>query len=144
MTKESLSQLLWLKKEIALEQRRMHELDALIAGSASGAAGFPSLDEEERAYFADELQTCRNQVRAKLLTAMHEYQRLNEYIASIDDSLMRQILSLRYINGFSWQQIAFCIGEHDEQYPRRKHQSFLAHADQLHSTASVHAHYTRS
>ncbi len=141
MTKESLSQLLWLKKEIALEQRRMHELDAFIAGSASNAAGFPSLNEEERIYFADELQTCRDQIHAKLLSAIHEYQRLNAYIASIDDSLIRQILSLRYINGLSWQQIAFCIGEHDEQYPRRKHQSFLAHTGRLHA-ASAHARCT--
>ncbi|WP_157833584.1 hypothetical protein [Desulfotruncus alcoholivorax] len=38
---------------------------------------------------------------------------------------MRIILSLRYINGMTWQQIAFSIGEHDERYPRRKHNEFL-------------------
>ena len=39
---------------------------------------------------------------------------------------MRMILSLRYINGLSWLQIAFSIGEHDEQYPRKKLNRFLA------------------
>jgi len=38
---------------------------------------------------------------------------------------MRLILSLRYINGLTWLQIAFSIGAHDEQYPRRKHNKFL-------------------
>jgi len=35
------------------------------------------------------------------------------------------ILTYRYISGLTWQQIAFNIGEHDEQYPRRKHNKFL-------------------
>ena len=38
---------------------------------------------------------------------------------------MRLILSLRYINGLSWQQVAFSIGEYDESYPRKKHNKFL-------------------
>ena len=54
-----------------------------------------------------------------------EYNRLMQYINSVDDSLMRQILTLRYVNGLSWQQVAFAIGESDESYPRRKHNEFL-------------------
>jgi len=51
--------------------------------------------------------------------------RLNRFINSVGDSEMRQILTYRYISGLTWQQIAFNIGEHDEQYPRRKHNRFL-------------------
>ena len=54
-----------------------------------------------------------------------EYNRLNRYINGIEDAQMRMILSLRYVNGLSWQQVAFAIGESDESYPRRKHNEFL-------------------
>lgn len=34
----------------------------------------------------------------------------NEYIESIEDSLIRQIIALRYINGLTWEQVAASIG----------------------------------
>lgn len=42
--------------------------------------------------------------------------RLNAYIDAIEDSEMRQIMKLRYLNGLSWQQVDFSIGKHDESY----------------------------
>ena len=50
---------------------------------------------------------------------------MGRFIQSVEDSQMRIILTLRYVQGFSWQKIAYAIGEHDEQYPRRKHNAFL-------------------
>ena len=38
---------------------------------------------------------------------------------------MRMILTLRYIQGLTWQKIAYAIGEYDEQYRRRKHNAFF-------------------
>ena len=35
---------------------------------------------------------------------------IEEYINTIDDSLTRQILSLRYVNGLTWEQVAASIG----------------------------------
>ena len=53
---------------------------------------------------------------------------LYEFIDNVDDSLMRQILTYRYIDGLTWQGVAASIGEWDEQYPRRLHNRFLAAA----------------
>ena len=47
-------------------------------------------------------------------------------LPAIDDSLMRQIMTYRYIDGDTWQMIAARIGEWDEQYPRRLHNRYLA------------------
>lgn len=58
-----------------------------------------------------------------------EVNRLLEFIRAIEDSEMRQIISLRYRNNFTFQQIAFAIGHYDESYPRRKHNAFLKTAD---------------
>lgn len=39
-----------------------------------------------------------------------ELARLNDYIAGCPDSLTRQILSYRFIDGLSWDQVAAHIG----------------------------------
>lgn len=39
-----------------------------------------------------------------------ERKRLEEYIDSIDDSLTRQIFTLRFVNGLTWDQVAASIG----------------------------------
>ena len=46
-------------------------------------------------------------------------------IQQIDDSLIRLLIRLRYIDNLTWQQIAFRIGKHDEQYPRKKINEFF-------------------
>ena len=53
---------------------------------------------------------------------------IDNFICNIEDSETRRIFRYRYIEGNSkpsWQWIAFKIGHHDEQYPRRKHNRFL-------------------
>ncbi len=46
------------------------------------------------------------------------------FLGEVEDSQMRQILNLRYLEGMSWQRVAFAIGEYDEQYPRKKCRRF--------------------
>ncbi len=64
---------------------------------------------------------------------VEEVKRLTEWIFGVDDSQIRQILTLRYIKGESFQQIAFAIGESDESYPRRKLRDFLKVAENAES-----------
>ncbi len=43
-----------------------------------------------------------------------------------EDAQMRMILSLRYVNGLSWQQVAFHMGqEGDGSTQRKQHDAFL-------------------
>lgn len=35
---------------------------------------------------------------------------IEEFIANIDDSRMRRIINLRFIEGLSWEKVAICIG----------------------------------
>lgn len=50
--------------------------------------------------------------------------RIEQFINSVNDSKMRQIIILKYLEGKTWQQVAFAIGEYDEQYPRRRFNAF--------------------
>ena len=49
-----------------------------------------------------------------------ELNRLNRYIASVDDSLTRLVLSYRFINGLSWGQVAEHVGGNNTEESVRK------------------------
>ena len=113
MTKKELSQLYYLKKEIKEQQKRLSELEALATSCTAKITGLPNGNgiSDKIANYATEIADLKSL--------------LNRFIDSVQDSKMRMILMLRYIQNLSWQKVAFAIGEHDEQYPRRKHNAFL-------------------
>jgi len=128
LNKKELSQLYWLNREIEEQQRRLAELESLATSCAYQITGMPKgrgVDDKLAKYVA-EIADLRSLIDLNIKKCFYELNRLNRYINSVEDSQMRMILSLRYINGLSWLQIAFSIGEHDEQYPRKKLNRFLA------------------
>ena len=111
VTKKELSQLYYLNHEIEQERRRLRELEAAATSVSPKITGLPHINKiSDKTAIAAQIADCRAVIEAKLKLSVVEYNRLNRFIASVDDSRMRQILSLRYINGFSWQKIAFAIG----------------------------------
>ena len=127
MTVKELSQLYYLNREIEEQQRRLRELESLASSCTAQITGMPKSVQfsDKLAKYAVEIADLKALLDLNLKKCFYELNRLNRYIDSVEDSQMRLILSLRYINGLTWQQIAFSIGEHDEQYPRRKHNAFL-------------------
>lgn len=56
--------------------------------------------------------------------------KIEEFISDIPDSITRQVFQYRYIDGLSWQVIAYRIGRHDESYPRKMiHDKYLDSLD---------------
>ena len=127
MTKKELSQLYWLNLEIAEEKRKLAELEVAAAGSTAKITGLPHVTgaHDKVGDLAILIAEQRDLIDLKVWQSVIEYNRLNRYINGIEDAQMRMILSLRYVNGLSWQQVAFAIGESDKSYPRRKHNEFL-------------------
>lgn len=127
MTKKDLSQLYWLNREIAEEKRKLRELEAAATSGTATITGLPHVSgaHDRLGDMAILIAGQRDLIDLKVRQSVIEYNRLNRYIAGVEDAQMRMILSLRYVNGLSWQQVAFAIGETDEQYPRRKHNKFL-------------------
>lgn len=127
MTKQELSQLYYLNREIEHLKDRITELECIATSSTSRITGMPHTTDisDKVSKYAAEIADLKELLDLNLKKCFYELNRLNRYIESIEDSEMRMVLSLRYINGLSWQQVAFSIGEHDEQYPRRKHNKFL-------------------
>ena len=114
MTLNELSQLYWLNREIEMDQERLAELEqkatSISSPNLSGVPGGSNhFDNKIQRYVADivDLQMI---ILAKQQQCIHERNRLERYIATIPDSLTRQVFTLRFITGLPWRQVAAHIG----------------------------------
>ncbi len=127
MTKKELSQLCHLKNEARELNNRIKMLENAATKSPQTLTGmpYPAGFSDKVGIYAAQISDLKKELEKKLYECYREFIRLNRYIENVDDSQMRTILALRYVKCLSWQKIAYEIGEHDEQYPRRKHNIFL-------------------
>jgi len=112
VTLKELSQLYYLNREIEMDQRRLRELEAralpgaqVITGMSHGSGVADIVGR-----YAAEIADLRGIIEAKHQQCLYERSRLERYIADIDDSLLRQIFTYRFVNGLPWLQVAACIG----------------------------------
>ncbi|MFV0441759.1 MAG: hypothetical protein ACK5LV_10795 [Lachnospirales bacterium] len=128
MTKKELSQLYWLNKEIVEQQRRLDELECLATSCTSNITGMPKSQGvvDKISKYAAEIGDLKSLLDLNIKKCFYELNRLNRYIESVEDSQMRMILSLRYVNGLSWDQIAFSIGGNTGDSIRMAHNRFLS------------------
>ena len=122
MTEWEWRQLPQLKREVELLQRQVRRLEAAQKQAderrqrGQGEAG----DEE----IASQLAALVQQLREAAAIYLERVEAGYAFLGEVPDSQMRQILNLRYLEGMSWQRVAFAIGEYDEQYPRKKCRRF--------------------
>lgn len=129
MTKKELSQLYCLNREIVEQQRRLTELEDLATSCTSHITGMPRVEgiSDKVATYTAEISDLKSLLDLNLKKCFFELNRLNRYINSIEDSEMRMILSLRYINGLCWEQVAASISPYASgESVRKAHDRFLA------------------
>lgn len=128
---EALNQLKYLRREVDMLSQRIAELELAAQGGVGRITGMP-----RRAAARDRTGECAvritalwDRLEARRTRCMELLGALYAFIDDIDDSLTRQIITYRYIDGETWQRVARRIGEADEQYPRRIHNRFLETAE---------------
>lgn len=130
MTKKELSQLYYLKKEIRAQQQRIKELETVASSCTSNINGLPSGKgaSDKIGNYAAQIADLKSLLDLNLKKCFYELNRLNRYIQSVEDSQMRMILTLRYVNGLTWRQIAKSLGvAGDGSTERKKLNRFLRH-----------------
>lgn len=123
MTAERLRQYRSIKEEIKELAEQIHKLDSsdIVQGSDKN---FPYIKHNMKVE-TGECDHTRELLRKELQLLKTEYHALNEFINNIADSEIRRIFRYRYIEGWTFQKIAFKVGNGDEQVPRKKHNNFL-------------------
>lgn len=124
---ERLNQLRYLKQEVDELSQRIAQLELEAQGGSGRISGMPRSHrlDDRVAQAAASIADLRDRMEERRLDCMVELGRLYAFIDDADDSLIRQILAARYIDGLSWQRIAMRIDEGDEQVPRRLHNRYL-------------------
>ena len=112
MTKKELSQLYYLKKEIKEQQRRIAELEAAATNCSTKITGLPSGKgiSDKIGNYAAQIADLKALLDLNLKKCFYELNRLDRFIQSVKDPLLRQILTCRFVNGYSWSKIAYTVG----------------------------------
>lgn len=111
MTTKELSQLYYLNREIETEKKRILSLREAATATSAKISGLPHVGSiSDKTAIAAEIVDIQQIIEHKQQLAIIEYNRLTRYIAQVEDSLTRQILRLRYIDGLSWTQVALRVG----------------------------------
>ena len=151
MTDKELSQLTSLCAEVADLERRREVLNLDLLG-AQGDATFSFVKGSSPNFpyilhsiavkgCADDVQSRKNAIQQEITEIsinikertkelLAEYTRLDKWILSIDDSQLRRMFTLRYVDGYTWRQVAELISKdegtiRDESYARHKCERFL-------------------
>lgn len=111
MTLKELSQLYYLNREIEMDKKRLLDLEARAVSCSPNLTGMPrspGVSDKVGRYAAD-IVDLKGIIEAKLQQCIYERNRLERYISEIDDSLLRQIFTHRFVNGLPWEQVAACV-----------------------------------
>ena len=117
MTRQELKQVRYLKREIELLQEQIAAVEAeIVTDKVKGSD--PDHPWTERHYIIKGLPGERNEkllrLRDRLERRKSDLQDMRAeifaWVEGIDDSLLRQIIVLRHVNGLSWRRVAREIG----------------------------------
>lgn len=118
MTKQQLSQLRYLRQEIALLKNQIASAEPQtthdkVKGSMTE---FPYILQDIKVYGVDiagyetRQKIRKDRLRRRLAELEKLVEELESFIAGIEDSLTRQAIILKYVQGMEWEQVAVTIG----------------------------------
>ena len=137
MDKDKLSQLKYLSKEIELIEEQIKSIDYTMAtDSVKGSDPYFPYTYHSITIKGVDIEDYNNKVKRlenKLYKKKHELidlvNEIIDYIDDVEDSEIRQILTLRYIKGYTWEQVAIHMGSAgDGSTERKKHDRFLKYS----------------
>lgn len=133
---KSLKQLKYLQKEIDLLKERLKELENTVVTDVVTMSwpNFPYIEQRVKVSGVQRgTATAIVRLKGRLCLRIEELASEQEkwlcWINSLDDSEIRQILLLRYLDGLSWQDVAHKLGTAgDGSTERKKVNRFLQDA----------------
>ena len=112
MTRQELSQLYYLRREINSDKERLAKLEAAASSTSPISSGMPNGKGNitDRTALAVEIAMLKSLIFEKICREEQELRRLMNYISGVEDSLMRQILTARIVDNLNWTAVAMRVG----------------------------------
>jgi hypothetical protein len=113
MTKQELRQIYSLNREIKMWKRELVELECKSLVGAQIITGMPRGGDGEGNNIESlviEKERIQNIIKDLIFKVQEQRENILEYINTIDDSMMRQIIFYRHVLCYSWTKIAIEMG----------------------------------
>ena len=112
MTKKELSEIHWLYKEIAMWQKELDRLEnqSLVKGQNLSDAPHGSSTRSKVENQAVQPETIKADIEVLKERAEQEKNKIRQYIKSINDSQIRQIINYRFVEHLKWDEVAARMG----------------------------------
>lgn len=111
MTMHELSQLNYLNCEISEYKQKLAQLESMASGNGTHFTGLPHINSiSNKTAIACDISDIKATIEEKAKQSIMQYKYINDYISSLDDCLIRQIITLRFVNGLKWRDVAQRIG----------------------------------
>ena len=111
MTHQELSRHFQLANEIAMLERQLEEMNENATSMTSQMSGMPRGSKHaDKTSLAGDIADLTVRIRELYAELEVERQKLEDYIATIDYSLVRRIVRYRHVEHLLWSQIAYRIG----------------------------------
>ena len=112
MTIRELSKLYYLTKLIERDELRLSELEARLQPGGMNLSGMPRNPSPKN--MMEEVVPLIIEIKDRIKRQQTEYIKermvIEDYINSVDDYQIRLIMSYRFVDLMTWQQIAFRLG----------------------------------
>lgn len=130
MTKETLSQYLFLKKEIDDLNFQISKCQDIVVTDITTGSNREFPYQEIHVPITGVVESKQKRKLYKILNKRLQKARdirleIEDFISGIDDSLTRYIFEKRYVDGWDWKRISKECGSKHESYARKVHDRYL-------------------
>lgn len=121
MTRKELSQLYYLRGEISNDERKLAALEDAATRITANLGGMPGGGmPNDKTAIAAEIADLKEIIQSKKRMCVAYYNQIMRYVAGIDDSLVRQIITYRNLDMLTWREVAQRIGGGNSEDGLRK------------------------
>ena len=118
MTRQKLKQIRHLKREIELLEEQILNLEAgIVTDKVRGSLPHHPWIETtfhitgfDRKELSQKMEQLKRRLQRRVDDLIELRTEIIEFVEGIDDSLLRQVIILRHVNGLTWEQVAAEIG----------------------------------
>lgn len=129
MTKEELSSIYYIRQEIKMWEEQLELLTCKAQGKAMRLTGMPFVPSsgtgDQMADIAVRKADITDLIERKKERLQQEQKKIIEWIMTIDDTFIRQIMLYRHVRCYTWQKVADQIGHTTAESVRKQHDRYL-------------------